>query len=332
MPRVNRLEKLMKTLSPDKDTLLKNIRDRFNISGSANNTSKQDVSNGFEYLVSQWFSEIWQVNFIDSSVEGQGSFVKWFGSVSNLSGAKSGDTDTLACFYGYKAIIESTLITNAHQSSKEYAPSVRHFDALVKQGVLGSDSYIILVSPEIHQDTFSHFKSDHNHQCVLWTVKQLQLIYSKIKEIRAFRVTLTHFRLQELIIQSSRFLKTNNSFADYEAEFESFLKNWLKDTLKENFSVLLTMASYRFLRERYANGHKTIGATEVMTALQENRIFQDYISTIAKVISVSEIKQAIEAYRIAKMIELSYQLEPLFTPFDLDDIEFEYRSFIRALS
>lgn len=332
MPASIDLNSLMTLLPSDKDSLINSIRTYFAIGTGSNGSIKQKTSSGFEFLIAKWFSNVWLVKLVDQTSSDSGFLVRWHGNASSLNGAGSNDTDSIGYFHGYQFMIECTLLTNAHQSSTEFAPATRHYDALVRTSSIDpNNSYIILLSTEFHDDTFFHFKNDQNHKCALWALDQLHLIGEKVQQIRDFKISLTHFNLQELAIQSVKILRDCSSLSEYNSKFEEFIDLWYKSTLKESFLALLAMNSYKYLKDSRQHGRRMMSATEILTALQDMSDLQSYTRAISSSITLNAIRQAIEGYRVAKLMDVSYEFEPLFMPFDYDDVKFAYDSFLAAI-
>jgi hypothetical protein len=329
--KIRSLKVIQKIIGTDKASLIANIRNHYKLSGNPEQL-KARTSCAFELLISEWLAIVWQVDLYDQTQEGKKLHVKWLGKRLKLSSSGNGTADSMGFFNGYQIVVEFTLETSAHQVSKEFSQSTRHYDQLVDNRTIDKDnSFLILISPEIHQDTFKHFKAD-NYRCILLNQDHLRAITDKIVRMAEYHIPTSHFRLKELLITTARLLERSTRISEYNSAFEDAVNKWYEENLRDAYLEMIAVNSYSFLKDAYNSNRKLVGASEILKALTTIKKLQQFVKEVSKSISADDISSAVTRYHIAKVTELSYEYEPFFTPFNYLDIKFSYISFLNEIA
>ncbi|MFH1318421.1 MAG: AlwI family type II restriction endonuclease [Candidatus Omnitrophota bacterium] len=297
-------------------TILKNLR---NLNTYLSQYHQSQQSTYFEKLIAESFSRILYLPFytIDNDDTTVSYRVTWQGKDNPISKASQGKQDTTAYCYDFCLIIEATLKTGANQWSKEFAQSIRHCEEFVKVNRIQQNKvYIILVTPELHHDTY---RSIHSHPKGEYRFIPIEIsTVAKILETSIFAFTMRHLELRQLLNQISECIKTTSSLDDFRDAIDNLLANWQKEVLQTEKSAVIGVKSYEIMR-RIDRLH--IGVSEISGKLQRHPTINKYLKIISDKLSFDIIEKSLIQQSLAFQLSQTYDGEKLFSPVPFEDFK-----------
>jgi len=242
--------------------------------------------------------------------------VKWNGRIIPIEIAPQGP-DTIACCHGFTLIIEPTLLTNATQWSREYAPSIRHCTDYCTSEHLPRTSVIgILTCKTIHPDTYNSLKNhpEPGIKIIPLTVAHLE----KILSIASLAYSSTHLEIKRLLNEITAALHNSHTQQDYDTKLDQVLTKFQERFLKNEKIFFIGVKAYEIVK-------KTTGpiiASDILTALSADPEVTHYFNSMNDIISMKDLVDAITQLGLAySQAVLISDEEKIFERMHIDDIK-----------
>ena len=297
------------------------------ISGSKD---KQKISYAFEYLIGLFFASALNLKYEDvNSTAGTQSqyWVKWSGNFNTMTPVPNGEADIISKCYGFDFIVECTMSTSAHQASQEFASTIRHYEDLTKNSKINAESYILLIAPNFHRDTFTHFKSSmYNGRISLLSCEDLGLISFYLDKYPF----ISHLQVKWLLSDMGKALHDATSLSDFTRAVKEQISKWDKDSSTNNYEKIIGVKSFKILEGLVSNGRKRVGASEVLRKLEQD-------PSVSSLLNLGNQQPLDNIERICRTLGLIHSLpvphsdEPMFDVLEREDVRINNLMFLQSL-
>jgi len=245
----------------------------------------------FEELIVQSFSSLLHLPYYDRDNEDLSipHRVTWNGSRKSQTKAPGGP-DGIARPHDFFIVIEATLKKGTIQWAQEFAPSLRHAEDLNK--VLNVDPkniFTVLVTQEIHRDTYLSVKNSnntHQYKVILLEIEAL----SKVIETSYLAFTLRQIEIRELFINLLDRLSDSRNLANFSKDSQTYVAEWQKKVLKIEKETILALKSYETM-VKIRRDHVGIG--EILQRLGKNTFVRWYLARINEEIEHDTIRRSL---------------------------------------
>ena len=284
-----------------------------------NHFSRHEHSKYFECLVAEAFSRVLHLPFYSSANDNTTipHRVVWQGNINPITLAPPGKPDAIAHCYNFDILIEPTLKDGANQWTQEFASSARHCDDFISQrGVQPNEVYIILVTPQLDQDTY---QSIHQHPRQEFNFIPIEISnLAKILETSILAFTMRHLDLRKLFHKIQRCIRESSSLGDYRKSVDNMLTEWQKDVFRQEKSVFVGVKSYEAMKKI---NRTHVGASEILQRLERHSIIKQYMKIIGDKLSFDIIEGSLIQQSLASRLSLTYEGEPIFEPIPYEDFK-----------
>jgi hypothetical protein len=287
-------------------TILRNLRDHGRY---LDQFPYYEQSAHFEHLIAQAFAHLLHLPFYTSDNDDANVIhrVTWRGSIENISTAPRGP-DAVAYAYEHCVLIETTLKKGTNQWAQEFASSVRHYEDFVNEGGLNrEDTYLILVAPEFHRDTYRSIrqKDIEGFNFVLLEVSAL----AKILDTSILAFTIRHLDLRDLYHGLQERCKRSSTIEDFLKRLGDSTSGWQQEVLKLEKTVFLGVKSYEAMRKI---GRKSVGVSEIFQKLQWHPTVKHYIRIMGGRLTSHEIEESLLSESLGYQAGRTYDGEPSY--------------------
>jgi hypothetical protein len=295
------------------------------ISGLKN---KQKISYAFEYLVGLFFASALNLKYEDAnSTSGTQYCVKWSGSFSTMDPVLNGEADIISKCYGFDFIAECTMSTGAHQASQEFASTIRHYKDLVDSSKIKPESYILLIAPNFHRDTFTHFKSsEYNGRISLLSCENLGLISSYLDKYPF----ISHLQVKWLLSDIGKALHDATSLSEFTNTVKDLISKWDRDTYTNNYEKIIGLKSFKVLEGLASNGRKRVGASEVLRKLEQDPSVSPLLN-LGNQQPLDNIERICRTLGLIHSIPVPHSDEPMFDVLEREDVLVNNLKFLQKL-
>lgn len=295
------------------------------ISGSKD---KQKKSYAFEYLIGLFFASALNLKYEDVvSSSGAQYWVKWSGDFNSMTPVPNGEADIISKCYGFDFIAECTMTTNAHQASQEFASTIRHYEDLLDSSKIKPESYILLIAPNFHKDTFTLFKhSDYNGKISLLSCENLGLISSYLDKYPF----ISHLQVKWLLSDMGKALHEATSLSDFTRIVKEKISNWDKDSSTNNYEKIIGVKSFKVLEGLVSNGRKRVGASEVLRKLEQDPSVLPLLN-FGNQQPLDNIERICRTLGLIHSVPVPHSDEPMFDVLEKEDVRINNLMFLKKL-
>jgi len=286
----------------------------------------------FEHLITVAFSQglylpYYTFNSEDKSVEQR---VTWNGSDINgvLSKAPARKTDIIAYCCGFYLIVEATRKTGSGQWTAEFGQALRHCRDFVRTERLDPrDVYIVLVTTELHEDTYSSLR--HRPPREYKFVPLETEILARILETAILAFTMKHMELRTLFNKIPQLLISSSSLADFRNILEEESKTWQKEVLRQEKRAFIGVKSYEAMQKI---PRAAVAVSEILESLWRHPFVGQYLKIVGEELNGNEIEKILVEESLGCCAGRTIQTdEPLFECVPCTDFKGRGLRLIRAI-
>jgi len=251
-----------------------------------------EQSTYFEQLIGFTFSQVlslpfYEVGSDDPQVEQR---VVWQGSSAGgrLSRAPSTsrNPDIVAYCCGFHLVIEATQKTGASQWSQEFAQAVRHCDDFVSaNGLDPSAVCIVLVTPEIHEDTYRSLRHGPRTKYPFVPLEIATLSAMVRTSILAF--TMRNLDLRGLLNEISKYVTRSVTVQEFRTGLEDKVLGWQKDVMRREKGAFIGVKAYEAMKRIR---RPAVAVSEIFESLIRHPFVGQYLKIIGEKVNVAEIE------------------------------------------
>ena len=247
----------------------------------------------FEQLIGFAFSEMLSVPMynLDTDDTQVNHRVVWQSRSNNGRPCKApgGKADIIAYCRGFYLVIEATQKTGVNQWTQEFAQAFRHCGDFVRANRLNAkEVYIVLVTPEIHEDTYRSLRRHprEEYQFVPLDTRALGAILNT----SALACTMKNLELRGLLNEIPDCMTRSASVEEFREDLASSVGSWQKDVMGREKGAFIGIKSYEAMRKI---PRPVVSVSEIFENLIKHPFVGQYLKIIGEKLNIRDIETSL---------------------------------------